>query len=181
MLSLMGGLWVMSGSAPLAAQTTPSASRSFSSATVAPGGEVTVTIAAAGYGSFGAVTETLPAGFAYVSNTGADAVLQTGQDVRFTLLGADKSFSYVVTASSAEGTYTFSGSLRDDDAGNTDVGGSTDVTVSTGPAPVDVGPLEFDVVPLKAVKGAVVSGLNHPIGTKTPGVGCFRCGDRYAG
>ena len=167
MLSLMGGLWVMSGSAPLAAQTTPSASRSFSSATVAPGGEVTVTIAAAGYGSFGAVTETLPAGFAYVSNTGADAVLQTGQDVRFTLLGADKSFAYVVTASSAEGTYTFSGSLRDDDAGNTDVGGSTDVTVSTGPAPVDVGPLEFDIVPLKAVKGAVVSGLNHPIGTKT--------------
>ena len=42
------------------AQATPSASRSFSGASVAPGGEVVVTITAAGHGSFGDVKETLP-------------------------------------------------------------------------------------------------------------------------
>ena len=69
MLSVMGGLWVLSGSAPLAAQgAAASADRSFSPATaVAPGATVTVTIAATGYGSLGGITETLPAGFAFVS------------------------------------------------------------------------------------------------------------------
>ena len=165
MLSLMGGLWVMSGSAPLAAQTTPSASRSFSPATVAPDGQVTVTIAATGYGQAGGVTEMLPAGFVYESSSLADSqVLVTGQMVRFTLQG-DESFTYIVTAPSTEGPYTFSGMLRDFDRGNHEVGGDTEVTVSTdtGPAPVDVGELQFDVVKTKAVKGAVVSGLKSPI------------------
>ena len=53
MLSVMGGLWLLSGSAPLAAQgAAASATRSFSPATaVAPGATVTVTIEAVGYGS----------------------------------------------------------------------------------------------------------------------------------
>ena len=46
-----------------------------------------------------------------------------------------------------------------------DIVGDTSVTVSTGPAPVEVGDLQFDVVPAKAVKGAVVSGLHNPIGS----------------
>ena len=132
MLSVIGGLWMVVGSAPLAAQT---AGRSISPATVVPGGEVTVTIVAADYGGFGAVTETLPAGFAYVSNSGADAAAVTGQDVRFSLLGSDKTFSYVVTASSTEGTYSFSGSLTDEDRGGSTVGGDTDVTVATDATP----------------------------------------------
>ena len=43
----------------------------------------------------------------------------------------------------------------------------SEVTVSTrhGPSPNSVGPLAFDVVPDKAVKGAVVSGLKNPIGS----------------
>ena len=84
--------------------------------------------------------------------------------VRFTLQG-DESFTYIVTAPSTEGPYTFSGMLRDFDRGNHEVGGDTEVTVSTdtGPAPVDVGELQFDVVKTKAVKGAVVSGLKSPI------------------
>ena len=165
MLSLMGGLWVMSGSAPLAAQTTPSASRSFSPATVAPDGQVTVTIAAVGYGRAGGVTEMLPAGFVYESSSLDDSqVLVTGQMVRFTLQG-DDSFTYTVTAPSTEGPYTFSGMLRDFDKGNHEVGGESIVTVDAtpGPAPVDAGDLQFDVVPAKAVKGAVVSGLKNPI------------------
>ena len=132
MLSVIGGLWMVAGSAPLAAQT---AGRSISPATVVPGGEVTVTIVAADYGGFGAVTETLPAGFAYVSNSGADAAAVTGQDVRFSLLGSDKTFSYVVTASSTEGTYSFSGSLTDDNRGDSTVGGDTVVTVDATPGP----------------------------------------------
>ena len=169
MLSLMGGLWVMSGSAPLAAQTGASATRSFSSDSVTPGATITVTIASADYGALGSVTETLPAGFAYVSQSGAFGVRQDGQQVTFTLLGANQTVSYDVTASSTDGTYSFSGTLRDDDTNDHTVGGSTDVTVSTdsGPAPtpgaIDIGDNQFDVVPSKAVKGAVVSGLGNPI------------------
>ena len=43
MLSVIGGLTVMLGSSPLAAQAT-GATRAFDSSTVAPGGTVTVTI-----------------------------------------------------------------------------------------------------------------------------------------
>ena len=51
---------------PVAAQQTPTATRSLSATTVAAGGQVTVTINASDYGQFGAVVETLPAGFSYV-------------------------------------------------------------------------------------------------------------------
>ena len=176
MLSLMGGLWVMSGSAPLAAQTTATAVRSFIPATtVAPNQEVTVTIAAAGYGIAGGVTETLPAGFTIESiNPGEDnagVALADAADgrkrVQFTLFGAPQTVSYVVMASSVEGDYTFEGTLIDDDRGSSDVGGDTVVTVDAtpGPDPVATGDKQFDVVPAKAVKGAVVSGLKSPIGS----------------
>ena len=161
MLSVMGGLWVMSGSAPLAAQgAAASATRSFSPATaVAPGATVTVTIAATGYGSLGGVTETLPAGFAYVSGgdtTGVSAGAPQADTadgrkvVRFTLQGADRSFSYVVTASSVEGDHAFEGTLTDEDRGSSDVGGDASILVSAtpvtpGPAP-EKNDLQFDVV-----------------------------------
>ena len=180
MLSVMGGLAVMLGSSPLAAQTTASATRAISPSTVLPGGEVTVTIAVADNGGSGGVTETLPEGFAYVEGSATPLddfqVLVTGQNVRFTLQG-ESSFTYTVTASSMEGPYTFEGSLRDSDRNDSSVGGATDVTVSadTGPASVDVGDLQFDVVKTKAVKGAVVSGLKQSDrDQQPPGVGCFR-------
>ena len=70
LLSVIGGLTVMSGSSPLAAQTNPSATRSFNTAEVAPGGAVTVTITLSDVtGNLGTVTETLPSGFAYVSSS----------------------------------------------------------------------------------------------------------------
>ena len=96
-------------------QQGPSATRSFSPTSVAPGGEVEVTVTAANYGLGGAVTETLPAGFSYVSSSLSDDQVQvTGQDVRFTLLG-ETSFTYTVTASSQAGSYSFSGVLRNFD------------------------------------------------------------------
>ena len=116
-----------------------SATRSFSPTTVAPGGQVVVTINAANYGGFGRVTETLPSGFDYVSSPhddGSGSVDVNGQIVRFTLQG-DSSFMYTVTASSVEGSHTFSGMLRDSDRENHNVGGVRTVTVA---APTQQGP-----------------------------------------
>ena len=88
-----------------------------------------VTITADNYGQAGGVTETLPAGFTYVSSSlDADQVVETGRDVRFTLQG-DDSFTYTVTASSVAGSHTFSGTLRDFDRDDTPVGGNSSVTV----------------------------------------------------
>ena len=114
---------------------TPSATRSFDKASVAPGGRVTVTIQVANYGGIGRVTETLPAGFAYVSSTHDSAgVSVNGQEVRFTLQG-DSSVAYTVTASGTAGSHSFSGMLRDSDRANHPVGGATGVTVRTPSTP----------------------------------------------
>ena len=123
------------GVLPVAAQQGgASATRSFDQATVAPGGRVVVTIAAADYGQAGGVTETLPAGFVYVSSSLDDGkVLVIGQKVRFTLQG-DASFTYTVTASSEGGPYIFSGTLRDFEREDTAVGGASIVTVEAGMA-----------------------------------------------
>ena len=110
--------------------TDPTASRSFDNATVTAGAEVVVTITATGYGSFGGVTERLPAGFSYVSSTlSTDEVAVTGQTVRFTLQGAVDPFTYTVTTPRVAGTHVFSGSLRDENRLDYPVGGETDITV----------------------------------------------------
>ena len=110
MVSAIAGLWLMSGSAPLAAQTTPTANRSFDSTTVAPGGQVEVTIAVANYGGFGRVADTLPGGFTYVSSSLSDAqVRNTGQEYRIHPARGKTSFTYTVTASSTAGPHSFSG------------------------------------------------------------------------
>ncbi len=131
------GLGAMLGSGSLAAQDAPSASRSFNTATVAQGGQVTVTIAASDYGQAGGVTETLPAGFSYDSSSLAESqVNESGQNVRFTLLQGDTSFTYTVTASRATGTYTFSGDLRDfERKDHEQVGGASTVTVEAASEP----------------------------------------------
>ena len=131
----MVGVVLLVGIASVAAQQNngPSATRSFNPASVAPGGTVTVTIQVANYGGIGRVTETLPAGFDYVSSTHDSAgVSVNGQEVRFTLQG-DSSVAYTVTASRTAGSHSFSGMLRDSDRNDHTVGGATDVTV-TAPA-----------------------------------------------
>ncbi|MYA49219.1 MAG: DUF11 domain-containing protein, partial [Chloroflexi bacterium] len=124
------------GILPAAAQQSPSATRSFSSTTVDPGADVTVTINAANYGGFGRVTETLPNGFTYKSSSLDDSQVDAsrGQEIRFTLQG-DSSFTYVVTASDTAGPHDFSGMLRDSDRENHDIGGDSRVTVqATAPS-----------------------------------------------
>ena len=131
----MVGVVLLVGVASVAAQQNngPSATRSFDKASVAPGGRVTVTIQVANYGGIGRVTETLPAGFAYVDSTHDSAgVNVSGQEVRFTLQG-DSSVAYTVTASRTAGSHSFSGMLRDSDTNDHTVGGATGVTV-TAPA-----------------------------------------------
>ncbi len=86
-----------------------SAVRSFSSPTVAPGGELEVTIQTTGLSSFGRVRETLPEGFDYMGSDDLPAALVTvsGQTVTFVTLG-NASFTYRVTASTRPADYIFS-------------------------------------------------------------------------
>ena len=105
------------------------ATRSFDKTTVEPGGEVVVTIAVANYGQGGGVTETLPGGFTYESSSLAAGDIEvTGQNVRFILQGTT-SFTYTVTASSTTGSHSFSGTLRDFERDDYDVGGASSLTV----------------------------------------------------
>ena len=106
--------------------------RSFSPPSVAPAGEVVVMITASGYGSFGAVTETLPSGFSYVSSSLEDSgVTDVGREVRFSLFG-QTAFTYTVTASSTEGAYSFSGVLGNSDREDVPVGGALTIAVAAG-------------------------------------------------
>ena len=107
--------------------------RSFSPEHVEAGGEVEVTITAAGYGGLGQVMETLPDGFSYLSSS-LSGVEVVGQTATFTLLGATE-FTYTVTASSIDRSYSFSGVLRNSDAVEKPVGGSSSIIVTTAAAP----------------------------------------------
>ena len=121
---------------PQQGESGATATRSFSSTSVMPNGEVTVTVtvAVADYGTFGGLTENLPEEFAYkpMSSNLADAqVAVNGQTVRFTLTGVFQSVTYVVTASSTEGSYSFSGTLIDSDRQEIPVGGALTIAVTT--------------------------------------------------
>ena len=137
LLGVIGGLTVMSGSSPLAAQENPSAIRGFDSAEVRPGGTVLVEISVSGYGAPGRVTETLPSGFSYVAGSlsGSGARLSgdaTQTVVVVNLLGASR-FTYEVTApDTAGGPHEFSGVVRSSTGVERDVTGADEVTVSNG-------------------------------------------------
>ena len=82
---------------PVDAQA-PRAARSFAAPSVVPGGTLEVRITAAGFGAFGQVSETLPAGFRYAgSSLPSEAVEVNGQTVKFIMFGVDR-FSYTITA-----------------------------------------------------------------------------------
>ena len=112
----------------------PNASRSFSMTMTGLGDEVTVTITAMNYGQIGAVVETLPNGFAYVSSALA-YVEEHGMELTFALLDPNNtSFMYTVRAPSSPGSYDFMGRLIDDAQMSHDVGG--DMTVMVQPPAV---------------------------------------------
>ena len=160
-----------------AAEPNTSASRSFSTASVAPGGQVVVTITATGYGSLGAVTETLPAGFSYVSSSLTDEGEVTEVDdrtIRFTLQGADKSFTYTVTASETAGLHDFSGILRDADREDSAVGGDSQVTVEAAAEPSAGAVRSFGTAAV-APGGQVVVTITARLGTVPWGRSQRRC------
>ena len=106
-----------------------SASRSFPAPFVEPGSEVVVTIGAVGYGPSALIEENIPESFAYVSSDiPGGAVEVSGQAVSFILLGED-SLTYTVTAPAETGSYTFSGTLKDINKTEVDIGGDSDLLV----------------------------------------------------
>ena len=139
-LVLTGMLGIFTFSASQTVQANGhSATRSFSPASVAPGGETTVTVTFANFESpVGAVTETLPPGFAYKPLSSSinddDFVRITGQEARFTILGTPQSLTYVVTASTVEASYEFSGTFLDGSRTNVAVGGAIVLTVAPAEA-----------------------------------------------
>ena len=137
MLSVIGGLTVMLGTSPLAAQ---SATRAIDLATVAPGGTVSVTVTLAGGDAFSTVTETLPAGFEYVSGSSSledDQTVVAGQNINFVPLAVVSEITYQVTASSVAGPHTFSGRFNITPTEGYDVTGDSVVTVSGDAGPPD--------------------------------------------
>ena len=106
----------------------PTAMRSFS-ATVRTGANLDVMITARDYGSLGAVVETLPNGFAYVSSALA-YFEEDGMKLAFALLDPNNtSFMYTVKAPSSPGSYDFMGRLIDDARTIHVVGGDMTVMV----------------------------------------------------
>ena len=130
-VSVALGLASILHTSPVAAEE-HSATRRFSQSWALPGGELTVTITATGYGGLGQVVETLPTGFSYASSSLPDATMVEGRTVTFTLLG-DESFTYTVTASAEEGSHAFAGVLKDVDKAEQPVGGSSLIVVSNTP------------------------------------------------
>ena len=103
-----------------------SATRSFSSSSVDPGEEITVTIRADNYGGLGRIVETLPSGFTSPDASSPDASNQT---VKLRLLQeGPQTQSYTLTASDNPGSYTFSGLLQSEDKSETQVLGPSSVT-----------------------------------------------------
>ena len=112
------------------------AARSFDMASVERGGSVTVTIAATGYGEFGAVVETLPNGFSYQSSSLDAADVQVdGQVITFSLLEEDLSFTYDVGVSDSATSGTFRGIVNNDDRMESLITGASRVTVVIPPVP----------------------------------------------
>ena len=108
-----------------------SATRSFATNTVVTGAELEIEISVSGLGGFGQVRETLPEGFSF---TGSDeSAVVDGQNVSFTVLNSEATFSYTVTAPAATGTYEFSGSVLDSDKEAEDTGGDSSIEVIDPP------------------------------------------------
>ena len=113
------------------------AERSISRSSVSPGEQVTVSIAASGFGAAASVAENVPAGLSYTASSLSSAAVNVGEgSLRFTLLGED-SFTYTLTAGDP-GDYTISGTITDLDKVALDITGDDSVTVSAAvPATAD--------------------------------------------
>jgi len=116
---------VVSAAPALATRTLP--------ASADAGADFTVGIEASDCGIFGQVVETLPSGFSYVGTDSTDVnVTQDGNTISFTFMGDEVDFDYTVTASATEGSYSFSGIVKDEDLNEYTTGGDTDIDIDSG-------------------------------------------------
>ncbi len=107
--------------------------RSLSPSHVEPGEEVEVTITVDGFGWVGALVETLPDGFSYVSTSLSVGEYDVvGNEVSFTLFEVS-GFTYTVMAPPTEGPYSFSGYMFGLDLIEHEVGGASIVIVQAAP------------------------------------------------
>ena len=117
----------------------PTATRTLPDEPIPAGESFTVEIEASHYGFFGKVFETFSEGFAYEDSTlNPESVEVEDNTVKFSLEG-EPSFTYTVTASDTEGTYTFSGILIDEDKNEYDIGGDTEIVIGEGGKEVTIG------------------------------------------
>ncbi len=104
----------------------PTATRTLPEEPVSADKSFTIEIEASHYGIHGYVVETLPEGVVFENYSGLVEV--EDNTVEFELWG-EPSFTYNVTAPDAEGTYTFSGILIDEDKNEYDIGGDIEIVV----------------------------------------------------
>jgi len=110
-------------------QEAATAARTLPAEPVSADANFTVRIEASGYGSFGQVVETLPAGFEYMNSTlDSESIEVKNNTVKFTLFG-ENSFNYTAAASNSTGTYNFTGVLKDMNMNEYEVGGDTEIVV----------------------------------------------------
>ncbi|MCK4398156.1 MAG: hypothetical protein KAV25_04120 [Methanophagales archaeon] len=113
------------------ANAKPTAIRILPEEPVSAGECFTVRIEVSDYGIFGQVAETLPEGFIYLASTlGPGTVVHYGptNTFKFQLLG-ETSFTYTVVAPDNEGTYPFSGILKDFDKNKYEVVGDMEIEI----------------------------------------------------
>ncbi|MCW3133266.1 MAG: hypothetical protein N2V78_02925 [Methanophagales archaeon] len=137
------------------------ATRTLPAEPLSAGANFTIEIEASGYGVFGQVVETLPAGFSYVTSSldpGSVTVDEETNTIKFTLFG-ETSFNYTVTASNTGGTYYFSGILKDEGLKEYEVGGEEEVVIEL--------PTATRTLPAKPVLG----GTNFTVGIEASGYG----------
>ena len=146
-----------------------SATRAFGSPSVAPGGQIEVTITAQNYGAFAQVVETLPLGFRYVGSSLPDSAVSVRLvTATFTLLGEEQ-FTYTVQAPPVASTYTFSGVVRDQQKDELQVGGDTSLRVGLPPTPAPPpGPTAAAAATATAVPTAIPTPITAPTPTATP-------------
>ncbi|NQE53397.1 hypothetical protein C5S29_07370 [ANME-1 cluster archaeon GoMg3.2] len=107
----------------------PTATRTLPEEPVAADEVFTIELETSHYGYFGKVVETLPDGFVYEDSTlNPESIEVEDETVEFSLEG-EPSFSYTVTATDEEDTYTFEGILIDEEKNEYDVRGDTEIVV----------------------------------------------------
>ncbi len=122
------------------ANVTAAARRTLPAEPVPAGENFTVTIEASDYGMFGAVYETLPEGFCYMKSSlapGHVRLFSETNTVRFALWN-ETSFTYTVKAPDTEGTYNFSGIIKDEYKNESVVGGDTEILIESAQEPLTI-------------------------------------------